>query len=437
MNVSVVDISENQKKLQVEIPASRVQEELEGRYRELAKQVKIKGFRPGKIPKSILKSYYGKALEGEVSSQLIQESFPEALREADLKPLVEADVNETNFDDNGAFTYTAIIDVCPPLEIDGYKGLQLQRQPVQVAEEQEQAELDRILDQHSQLRTIEEERPVKEGDVAVIDFTPSVDGEIFDRGKAQDYMLEIGKQTIHPEFDNHVVGQEVGKPFSFELDYPEDAPTPEIQGKRVRFEVEVKEIKEKVRPELDDEFAKEAGKFESLDELKQSIRERLTKREEDRISTEVRQQIVDQLLTMTTFELSSKVIDREVDRMVGMLQHQFESQGLKIDTSRLNTAEIRAEYRPQAEKNLRRRLILEQIAKQENIELTEEDKEQIYAEVARFARMDIEKVKREYADSSIIEQSSESKIQDKVLKLLEDSAVYTEASQEEKSPEQE
>jgi trigger factor len=426
MNVSVVDLSANQKKLQVQIPALKVQEELDEKYRDLGKRIRIKGFRPGKVPRNIIKSYYGKTVENELSSQFIQETFPDALREANLKPLVEADVSEVRFEDNGTFTYIALVDVSPPFDMEEYKGLALHRPSVEISETQVEAELERIRQQHAQLRSLETPRPIAEGDVVLVDLLPTVDGNVFEKGKATDYMVEIGKQTIHPELDQHLIGHQSGESVAVDLDYPEDAPTREVAGKRVHFEVAIREIKEKLTPELDDEFAKEVGQFETLEALKQTVREQLQKRESDKGSAEIRQQIIDQLLPKVDIELSPRVIEREVDRLLGMLHYQFESQGLKLDRSRFNTPEIRAEYRSQAEKNVRWNLICEYLAKREELSLSDYELEEIYGEVARAARVDVETLKRDYADSAIVEQAKDGRLQDKVLKMLEDAAVFSE-----------
>jgi trigger factor len=430
MNVSVVELSPNQKKLLVEIPAEQVAKQIEAKYRDLGKTVRIKGFRPGKVPLSILKSYYGKAVESEVSSQFIQDTFPDALREMDVKPLVEADVSEMSFEDNGTFTYAAIVDVCPPFEVTAYRGLSLRRPTVQIDAEQEEQELERIRQQHAQLRTIENERAVHDGDVVLIDFTPTVDGTVFRKGQVNDYMLEVGKKAIHPDLDAHFLGRRSGDIFNVELDYPEDAPTKEIAGKRVLVHLVIKEVKEKIVPELNDDFASEVGRFDSLDALRQTIREQIAKREESRTTSEVRRQIAEQLVEGTSFDLSPKVVEREVDRLIGLLQHQFESQGLKIDTSRFNSPEIRADYRAQAEKNVRWRLICRQIAEQESLQLSDDEVEEIYQEVARFTRKDIDTVRSEYADSNIVEQSKDDRILDRVFKLIEAEAVYTESAAE-------
>ena len=430
MNVSVVDVGANQKKMLVRVPAAVVQGEIESRYRDLAKQVRIPGFRPGKAPRNILKSYYGKSIQAEVSSQIVQETYPKAVVEAALKPLAEADVSDMRFEDNGEFCYEAMVDICPPFEVEGYKGLKITRKTQTVEESRVDEEIERLRQQYAQLVTVEEPRPVKEGDIVTLDFTPWIDGTIFEAGKAQDFSAEVGKNTIHPEFDSHVVGHTVGETFSFELDYPQDAPRREIAGKRARFDVTLKNLKEKLLPEINDDFAQEAGQADSLEAFKQTIRDRLLKQEADKASLEVQQELVDQLLEKTSFELSEKTVDAEVQRMIYILTEQFQRQGIKIDASRFDTPAIRADYRPQAEKNVKRRLILEQISVQENLTLTDEETEEIFKEISRITRTDIDKVKTEFADSPFVEEARGTKIQDKVLKLLETEAVVTEASAE-------
>lgn len=427
MKVSVVDLSTNQKKLQVEIPASNVQVEMEKKYRDLARQVRIKGFRPGKVPRSILKSYYGKAVEGEVSNELIQGTFPDALTQSAIKPLAEADVSEMRFEDDGAFSYEAIIDVPPPFTVDGYKGIEVKRPVIDASEEKIDAELERLREQQATLSDLGDERSIEEGDVLVVDYTPFVDGEAFQRGAGTDRMIEVGRKSIHPDFDGRLLGHKAGDSFSFEVEYPADATPAEIAGKTVRFEATIKSAKKKVLPELDDAFAKAAGKNESMDALRASIRERIEKSEEARATGEVRQQIRDQLLEKTPMELSPKVIERETEMMVTQFKHQFESQGLKIDTSKILTPEVHEEYRKEADKNIRWRLILDEIARLEDIAISDEELEEIYREVARLLRKDIDTIKSLYADSSIVEQLKSNKLQEKVLKLLEEEASSTEA----------
>jgi len=224
MNVSVVDLSVNQKKLQVQIPALRVQEELDKKYRELAKSIRIKGFRPGKVPRNIIKSYYGKTVESELSSQFIQETFQDALSEAKVKPLVEADVSEARFEDNGAFTYIALVDVSPPFELEEYRGLALHRPSVEINETWVEGGTGTNPATAHATSYLETERPIAEGDVVLVDLVPTVEGTVFEKGKANDFMVEVGKQSIHPELDQHLIGHHAGESVACELDYPEDTP---------------------------------------------------------------------------------------------------------------------------------------------------------------------------------------------------------------------
>lgn len=424
MNVSVVDLSETQKKLHVTIPSGKVREELDQKYRDLARQVKIKGFRPGKVPRSILKSYYGKAIEGELSSKFIQESFPLALRDSDLKPLAEADVSDMKFEEDGAFSYTAVVDVSPPFVVEDYKGIGVHRPLPEVTEEQEQLEIERLREQHSQLRTLELPRPIQEGDIVMVDFTPWVDGAVFEKGKNEGYLLQVGKGIVHPDLDPHLISHLVGDSLSVDLDYPTEGPVPEIAGKTVHMDIVIKDLKEKIVPELDDDFAREVGKYDTLDDLKQALREQILKREEEKIESSIRKQIIGYLLKHVSFELPEKILDMEAEGLVANLQHQLESQGLKLEPGRLNTPEIRADYRPQAEENLRQRLILSQIAKQEQIELSETEEESILRDVARMTRMDLEAV-RQHADSALVAQIRENRIHEKVFALLKETAAYS------------
>ncbi len=437
MNVSLTEISPSQKKIRVEIPESSVTKELEKKYRDLSKKAKIKGFRPGKVPLSIIKSYYGKAVEHEVSTQFIQDTFGDALKESDLKPLTQADVSESHFEEGGAFSYTAVVDVCPPFDLPDYKGLKIHKPAVEVTEEQIQTELEKLVQNHTQLRAIESERPIGEGDVAIVDFIPSVEGRVFEKGKTKDFMAEIGKGALHPDFDKHLLGRKPGESFSFELFYPEDASTSELAGKSVSFDLTVKEIKEKEVPELNDEFAQSLGssQFETLDALRQELRQKLLEREEQSASQSVRDQILRKILSKVQFEISPRVIEQEADRILENLKHQFESQGLKFDADALHTDEYKTGSRLQAERDIRTRLVLDKIAEAEAISLDHEEEEQVFRDIAAAYRIDLAKVQSEYADSAIVEQEKERKLKDKVLKFIESEAAFVDTPEEAVEPE--
>lgn len=428
MKISVVDVSPSSKKLQVEIPAERVQEELDKKYRELAKQVKIPGFRPGKVPRQILKSYYGKSVESDVSSHFVQETYPAALRQANLKPLAEADLEESHFQDTGAFSYVATVEVRPPFEIDGYRGLEVHVGPVHVSDEQLQGELEQIRERHAQLRALEVERPIQAGDFVVLDVTPSVAGKVFQPGVRQDHLLEVGKKSIHPDFDTHLWGRRAGEAISFDLVHPENSPTAEVAGKTVHYEVTIIEVKEKVLPELDDDFARQFPNTDTLEDLKKLIRERLERAAEAGREEEMRDQLAEQLLQRVAFDLPARAVEREVDQYVGQLQYQFLSQGLKIEPASLNSPEIRAEYRTRAERSLRLRLILDQIAQQEGIELSAEEMADIDQQAARVLRKDIEAVRKLPDNHQVLEQLKDDQMHAKVWQLLKANARTAETA---------
>ena len=436
INVSLTDISPSQKKLRVEVPESRVSQELDKRYRDLAKKAKVKGFRPGKVPLSIIKSYYGKAVQQEVSSQFIKDTFGDALKEADLKPLTQADVSDSHFEESGAFSYTAMVDVCPPFELPAYKELKLFKPPVDVTEEQIQAELDKLVQSHAQLRSVEDDRPIRQGDVVSIDFTPYVEGKAFEKGKSEEFLTEVGKGDLHPEFDEQLVGHKATESFSFEREYPENASPSEFAGKSVRFDVIIKAIKEKEVPELNDEFAQSigSGQFDTLDALKEKIRENLIDRAQQRNTQIVRDQILAKLMSKVDFEISPKVVEAEAERILQNLRYQFESQGLNFDVNAFDKEEYRTGTRLQAEREVRTRIVLGKIAEAEAITLDADEEEQIFSDIAAIYRVDPEKVKREFSESAIVEREKERRIEDKVFTLIENQAVLVDTPEETVEP---
>ncbi|WP_448384435.1 trigger factor [Desulfosoma sp.] len=429
MKVTVTDLGPTQKKLLVVVEPRHVEKELDKRYRQLSQQVRLKGFRPGKVPRKILESYYGKTVQGEVSNQLIQETYPDALKQTDLKPLMEGDVEDYRFDPDGSFSYSAIVEVRPVFEVKDYLGLEVEVPARRdVTDDRVAEQLSMLRERHAEIRSVEGGRPAQTGDLVVVDVVPELDGQVFDKGVQKNFTLELGQGTMHPDFDARLVGHHGGETVRFALDFPEDAETRDLAGKRVHFEVTLKEIKEKILPDLDDAFARKVGGYESLEALKEALRERLRKADEEASKLHVRRAIMEQLLQSVSFELPVKVVEREVDRRIQHFVHQFSVQGIKLDPSRFQTPEIRAEQRPAAERDIRWRLIVEQIAAQENLELSDEEKETVYAEVARIYRTSPQQVKEEYQESTIVQEMFQQKLEEKVFKLLEDHAVAKEGA---------
>jgi len=420
LNVSVEDLSPSQKRLHVEIPARKVQQAIDKRYRDLSANVRIKGFRPGKVPRSILKSYYGKSIEQEVTAQFIEESFPQALRESDIKPLVEAEVDESRFDESGALVYAAIVEVCPPFELADYKGLPVRRSVAVVTDEMVQAELDRLREQHAELKTIELERGVRYGDVVVIEYRSWTEGTEGPSAQPVEQMVEVGQNKLHPDFDEHLVGHFSGDVLSFVLDQPEGEGAPTESPLQTHYEVTIREVKEKTVPEANDEFAQTMGNFETLEDLRREISNQLQQRLDEQARGEVRRQIADHLLERMPFEVPAKAVEKEVEQQLRTFQYQFQRQGLKVDPNMFDTPEIRAEYQPQAERNVRLSLILSRIAEEEGLSLTDGEVDELHQQVARVTRMTIEEVKEKYADSSLVEQAKDSRIKEKVFSLIEE-----------------
>ncbi|WP_245994283.1 trigger factor [Desulfosoma caldarium] len=424
MKVTVTDLGPTQKKLLVVVEPRDVKRLLDKRYRELSQQVRLKGFRPGKVPRKILESYYGKTVQGEVSNHIIRDTYPDALKQTELKPMLEGDVEDYRFEPDGSFSYSAIVEVRPVFEVKDYLGLEVEVPPTEeIGDERVDEELKALQERHAEVRSVQDDRPAQWGDYVIVDLVPSVDGAVFDKGVQKNFYLELGTHRIHPDFDGHLVGRRAGETVDCSLNFPDDAAVRDFAGKTVHFEVAINEIKEKILPELNEAFAQKVGGYASVEALKDALKERLSRAAEQATKQRLRAAIMDQLLNMTSFEVPEKVVEREVNRRIQHFVHQMTAQGLKIDPSRFDTPEIRAEQRPEAEKAIRWRLIVEQVAAQENLELSEDEKEAIYSDVARMYRTTPQQVKAEYADSAIVMEMVYQRLEEKVFKLLEDHAV--------------
>lgn len=431
MKVTVTDLGPTQKRLLVVVEPRDVRKELDKRYRQLSQQVRLKGFRPGKVPRKILESYYGKTVQGEVSNHIIQETYPDALKQTALKPMMEGDVEDSRFEPDGSFTYAAIVEVRPVFEVKDYLGLEVELPPTEeIDDERVEEELRALQERHAEVRSVSDDRPAQWADYVIVDVVPSMDGIVFEKGVQRDFYLELGTHRIHPDFDAQLVGRRAGETVDFSLDFSKDAEASDFAGKSVRFEVTVKDIKEKILPELDEAFAQKVGGYGSVDALKEALKEKLVRAAEQATKQRLRAAIMDQLLDKTSFEIPEKVVDREVERRIQHFVHQMTAQGLKIDPSRFYTPEIRAEQRPAAERAIRWRLIVEEISAQENLELSEAEKEVVYTEVARMYRTTPQQVQADYEDSALVTEMLHQKLEEKVFRLLEDHTVAKAASAE-------
>ncbi|UCD87576.1 MAG: trigger factor [Desulfobacterales bacterium] len=395
MKIDVQDISTVKKTLNVEIPEDEVTRELDKSYRTLRKNAKIKGFRPGKVPLSILERRFRKDVHAEVSGQLIQNSYVEALRETELVPLGEPVVDPPELEKGKPYHYSATIEVRPPIEDLNLKGLKLKKKVYKVADEDVDKQLKILQKGQAQLKSIEQDRPVQKGDHVLIDYEGFKDGKPFAlAGKTENFGVEVGSGRILKEFDDQLIGMRPNTSKEFSVHFPSDYFNKDLADLDISFKVTLKEIKEEILPEIDDEFAKDLGKHKTLAELKQSIREEVERTREAQSEMELRQGIFDLLIEQQDFELPEVLVKHELSALVKEAQDALSYRGMSLkDTGRTDEA-LSKVYYPRAERKVREYLLLQKVVEQEGITLTDEILEEAYNELAEAMNQPVDMIKQ-------------------------------------------
>ena len=373
MKVSVEDVNSVTKKLTVVIPKDEVKKEMEKAFVAVKKNAKIRGFRPGKAPMDFIKQRFSEEVKGDVAEKLFGDSYPKALDEAGVDPITYPQVDTEGVVDDEDFTYTATIEIMPKLEIKTYKDVEVEKEKLNVDKKQVDAVLDRLAESHATLTTVESERAVKKGDIAVITFSSSEGETPIEGASAENYPLDVGAEHFTPDFDTSVIGMKPGDDKTFDIDFPEDYDQDIFAGKHITFQVHLSEIKIKEVPKIDDEFAKDLGDFESLKDLKNNITEDITKREETRITNEFEQRMLGKLLELNEFDPPRALVDQRSIDIIREMEMRMRSQGASLEAMGLEPETLMNSVRPRAHFEVKSNLLVDAIATQENIEVTKED----------------------------------------------------------------
>ncbi len=370
-------IEKNLGVLEVEVEADRVSDALDKAFNKVVKKANVPGFRKGKVPRPIFEARYGvEALYQDAIDILLPEVYTEAVDETDIFPVDRPEVEIDQFAKGQAFKFKAKVTVKPEVKLGDYKGVEVAAEKVEVSEEEVNEELNRLQERHAELAVIDE-GAAQDGDIAVIDFDGYVDGTPFEGGKAERYSLELGSGTFIPGFEEQVVGLATGDFKDVEVTFPETYHAEELANKQAVFKVKVHEIKRKQLPELDDEFAKDVSEFETLAEYKEDLKKELLARKEQEAKGKKESAVVDKVSENAEVEIPQAMIDSEIQNMMRDFDNRLRGQGMNLEMflsfSGQTTADLQEQMKDDAEKRVRNNLVLEQIAKEENIEVTEED----------------------------------------------------------------
>ena len=367
----------NEVKLELTIEAQKFEEAIKKVYFQSAKYFNIPGFRKGKAPMNIVEKYYGKEIFYEDAfNQVVPAELEEALKENNIEAVSRPEIDVTQIEKGKDLIFTAVFQTKPEAELGKYKGIEIPKIEYTVSDEDINHELGHMQEHNSRLISIED-RPVEKGDIAVIDFEGFVDGVAFEGGKAEGHELEIGSNTFIPGFEDQIIGMKIDEERDIKVKFPEEYFSKDLAGKDATFKVKVHEIKKKELPELDDEFAKDVSEFDTLEELKKSIKDRLEKDNEQKQKYETEDAVIKAVCENVKVDIPSGMIETETEDMLRNIETKLSYQGLKLEQylqmMGKTAEEVKKEYEPQAIEAIKSRLMLEAVIKAEKIEATEDE----------------------------------------------------------------
>ena len=442
MKTTLEDISPVKKKLLIEIDSKEVDKKLNQAYGEIRKTAKIPGFRPGKVPRKILETYFGSQVIDDVTRGLISESFPKAVDEVKTFPLGQPILEKEALKQGQDFNYSAIIEVRPEFEVKDYLGVDVEKELFSISEEDVQKRLEEIREANGKMASIEEERQIRDGDFVIVDYEGFEDGQLVEDVKSSNLLVKVGKNDFHPKFDEALIGLKKEDETEVDIDFEENFYHTKLAGKSVNFKIKIVDIKELVLPELNDEFASNLGAdLKDLDSLKNELKNAITSQEEKRIDNELKQRLLEKISEGIDFELPEVLVDAEIDFSARRLNDNLERSGSSLEKAGISEAGLKKEFRPASEKRVREMLILDRIAKQDEIDINDDDLEEGYGKLAESMGQDVETVKKYYEARGQVDALKEELLKEKTLNYLVNHANISEVERDSLSqgegPEQE
>jgi trigger factor len=414
-------------RLEVEVAAARVDQAFERAYRELSKQVRVKGFRPGKAPRRVLERLYGPSVSEQLEQSLVLETLGDAIEQAGLEPIAEPAVEAGPPSAGQSFRYTARVEVKPAIELPDLAGLPARRPSVDVLEDEVVGELEALRQRHAAVLEEPEGVRVAAGHVVTVDFVGRIDGTPFEGGSGQGVDVEIGSGHFIPGFEDQLVGAVAGEDREVRVRFPDDYGNEELAGKEAVFAVHLVTVKRREVPELDDEFAKDLGEFEGLADLRRRVRADLEAARERGARAVLQRTLVDSLIERTDFVVPPAMVEAQLERELRTAHRRLEGQ-LPHDAIHEQLDRWREEWRPRAERQVRESLLLEAVARAEGLAVAPEDVEARVAELASAQKVEPARLRRAWGGDAL-DRAVEAQLADeKALEFLAARAKVEEAT---------
>ena len=405
MSVQVEKLEKNMAKLTIEVSAAEFEKALEDAFLKNKNKISVPGFRKGKVPRQMVEKMYGPEIFYEdAANALIPDAYSKALDECEEDIVSSTEIDVTQIEKGKSFIFTATVALKPEVKLGKYKGVKVEAAEVTVTDEEVDAKIEK--ERENNARTIEvTDRPVKDGDMTVLDFEGFVDGVAFDGGKGENYPLTIGSGAFIPGFEEQLVGAEIGKEVEVNVTFPEDYQAEELKGKAAVFKCTIKEIKEKELPALDDEFASEVSEFDTLEEYKKDVKETLTIEKEKAAREAKEAAVIDAIIADSDMDIPEAMVTTQQKQMIDEFAQRMQMQGLSMEQYFQFTGatldKMMEQVKPQAETRIKSRLVLEAVAAKEGIKATEEDYEEEIKTMAEVYQMEPDKIKEMLPEKSV------------------------------------
>lgn len=397
MSFTVEQLENNRAKLTITVPAEDFGKALVAAYNKQKSKINISGFRKGKVPMAIIEKMYGPEIfYDEAANKVINETYPEAYDECELDIVSRPEIDVTQIEKGKDFIYTATVDLKPEVKLGTYKGIEVEKVDTTVSGLEVDEEIDRVRRQNARKIDVTD-RAAKDGDITNIDFEGFVDGEAFEGGKGESYTLKLGSKSFIPGFEDQIVGHEIGEEFDVNVTFPEDYHSEDLKGKAAVFKCKLNSLQEEQLPELDDEYVSDISDVETVDEYKDSIRKQLEEKKEKQAKTKIENAAIEKLMETSEMDIPASMIEGQQESMLNEFKQQLSMQGMSFDMysqyTGLNEETMLEQVKPEAEKRVKSRLVLEAVSKAENIEVSDEDVDKKLEEMAAMYGIEADKFK--------------------------------------------
>ena len=423
MSLQVEKLEKNMAKLTIEVPADDLEKALQSAYMKQKNKINMPGFRKGKVPRQMIEKMYGAEIfYDDAANELIPKAYSDAYEECELNIVSQPDINVVQIEKGKPFIFTADVATKPEVKLGEYKGLEVDKISTRVTQKEVDAKIQEEAEKNARTVAVED-RPVQDGDEVILDFEGFVDGVAFEGGKGENYPLTIGSNSFIPGFEEQLAGAEAGKEIEVNVTFPEDYHAEDLKGKEAVFKCTVHEIKAKELPEIDDEFAAEVSEFDTLEEYKADVKAKIKDEKAAEGKTKKEDQVVEQAVKNAEMEIPKAMIETQVRQMADDFAQRIQSQGLSMEQyfqfTGMTAEKMLEELRPQAIKRIETRLVLEAIAKAENIEISDEKIDEELVKMAESYKMEVDKLKEFMGENEKNQMKADMAVQEAVTFLLE------------------